>query len=215
MRLHFSRNFNPRLAVAASRYLNAPVEYCFAAPFDPAQSDHFRKLNLSLRIPILEEDDRPPLWEADAIACRLSQIVGSSFWRGGEALPDMIRWLSWGHNYFVRSCDLVHWERVTKQRYGIGPVRPDFLAEGLAGFAEAAAQLDAHLTGRDWLLKDGLSYADFRMACVLPYADVAALPLSDYPAVQAWHDRLMTLAAWADPFAGLDAPQLPEIRAKD
>ncbi len=211
LRLHFSRNVNPRLAVAASRYLKAPVEYCFAAPFDPAHSERFRKLNPSLRIPILEEEGRAPLWEADAIACRLSQIMGSAFWRSGGGLPDLIRWLSWGHNYFVRAADLVHWERVTRQRYGLGPIRPDFLAEGLAGFSEAAAQLNGHLHGRDFLLDDGLSYADFRVASVLPHADLADLPLADYPAVKACHDRLLTLPAWADPFEGLDAPQLPDV----
>ena len=86
------------------------------------------------------------------------------------------------------------------------------MAEGLELFAEAAAQLDAHLAGRDWLLDDGLSYADFRMACVLPFADFAGLPLADYPQIAAWHARLMTLPAWADPFAGLEAPDLPPVR---
>lgn len=211
MRLHFSRNYNPRLAVAAARHLRAPVEYCFAAPFNPVHSDRFRKLNPSLRIPILEENGAG-LWEADAIVCRLSLLVGSQFWRTGMAQPEMIRWLSWGHNYFVRACDLVHFERVTRQRYRFGPIRPDWLAEGLERFAEAAAQLDAHLAGRDWLLDDGLSYADFRMACVLPYADIAGLPVADYPNVAAWHARLMALPEWADPFEGLDAPYLPDIR---
>ena len=40
---------------------------------------------------------------------------------------------------------------------------------------------------------------------------LARLPLADYPAVQAWHQRLQALAAWADPFAGLNAPELPPV----
>lgn len=210
--LHFSRNYNPRLAVATARHLRAPVDCRFAAPFDPAHSDRFRKLNPSLLIPILEHDG-VALWEADAIACRLSQMVGSEFWRSGSGLPDMIRWLSWGHGNFVRACDLVHFERVTRRRYALGALRPDWVAEGLARFATAGAQLDTHLGRQDWLLPDGLSYADFRMACVLPFADIAGLPLADFPAIAAWHDRLMQLPEWADPFAGLDAPPLPDLPA--
>jgi glutathione S-transferase len=105
----------------------------------------------------------------------------------------------------------VHFERVTKQRYGHGPIDAAKVAEGLAEFASSAALLQGQLAARDWVLADGLSYADFRLACVLPYADVAGLPLADFPAVQAWHDRLMALPAWADPFDGLHAPALPPI----
>ena len=90
--LHYSRNPNPRLAVAVARYLNAPVTLEWAAPFHPDNSARFLALNPTQRIPILVEDGQP-LWEADAIACRLSQLTGADFWRQGKAEPDMIRWI--------------------------------------------------------------------------------------------------------------------------
>ncbi|MEO8243199.1 MAG: glutathione S-transferase family protein [bacterium] len=211
MKLYFSRNYNPRLAVATARHLGAPVTFEFASPFSPDQAAKFLALNPNRGLPILVADDGTALWEADAIACYLSQKAGSDFWRQGAAQPDMIRWLSWGYWNFVRACDMVHFERVTKQRYGLGPILADKVAEGLQEFAAAANILQAELSTRDWLLSDGLSYVDFRLACVLPFADLAGLPLADYPAVQAWHNRLMQLPVWANPFNGLDAPQLPEI----
>lgn len=210
MILYFSRNLNPRVAVAVARHLNAPVKYAFAAPLDPAQREKFRALNPNLRVPILVEGDRS-LWEADAIACRLSQLMGSDFWRVGDALPEMIRWLSWGKSHFVSACDKVHFERVTKQRYGLGPIRDDVVAEGFAEFASSAALLDQVLSERDWLVGGAVSYADFRVATVLPFADIAGLPLADYPHVAAWHSRLLALDAWRDPFAGLEAPELPPL----
>lgn len=212
MKLYFSRNYNPRLAVAVARYLNAPVTFEFASPFDPAQSDRFRALNPNLSIPILEEDDGSTLWEADAIACRLSQLVGSDFWRQGAQQPDMIRWISWGYWNFVRACDLVHWERGTKQRYRMGPPDEAAVERGLAEFHSSALILQAHLSAQDWLVASGVSYADFRVACVLPNAQDVGLPLGDYPSVQRWHDRLMALPAWRDPFDGLQAPALPRIK---
>ena len=78
--LYFSRNPNPRLAVAVARHLNVPVTLQWASPFDPAQAEKFRSLNPTQLIPILVEN-APPLWEADAIACRLSMMVNSNFWR--------------------------------------------------------------------------------------------------------------------------------------
>jgi glutathione S-transferase len=208
--LYCSRNPNPRLAVAVARYLAAPVRLEWAAPFHPDHSAFFRKLNPGLRIPILVENGQS-LWEADAIACRLSQMVGSDFWRGGAAMPDMIRWISWGKENFVRACDMVQFERGTKRRYGQGPSDPSLEAEGLARFHEAAALLEGHLEGRDWLCGDSPSHADFRMASFLPFNDVMGLPLADYPALAAWERRLGALPFWDDPFAGLEMPALPPV----
>ena len=208
--LYFSRNPNPRLAVAVARHLAARVDFEWAAPLAPGQAEKFRPLNPSLRLPILVENGHS-LWEADAIACRLSQQVDSNFWRSGAELPDMIRWISWTRDHFMRACEMVHFERGTKQRYGLGPVDEALVAEGLSAFHASAAVLEAQLRERDWLLPSGLSYADFRMAAFLPFNDVAGLPLADHPRVEAWHQRLMALPAWADPFAGLSAPELPPV----
>jgi glutathione S-transferase len=102
---------------------------------------------------------------------------------------------------------------VTKQRYGIGPVKQEQVESGLSEFASSAAILDRHLRAADWLVGNAVTYADFRVACVLPFADLAGLPLNDFPRLEAWHARLMEIPAWRDPFAGLNAPELPPIRA--
>ena len=135
-KLYFSRNYNPRLAVAAARYLKSPVELEFASPFSPGQGEKFLKLNPNQSVPILVEGEKT-LWEADAIACRLSQLARSDFWPMDDALPDVVRWISWGYWNFVRACDRVHFERVTKQRYGLGPVRQDVVESGLSEFASS------------------------------------------------------------------------------
>jgi Glutathione S-transferase len=211
MKLLYSRNPNPRLAVATARHLQAPVEYEFAAPLAPGQAARYRPLNPALRLPILVYDDGRSLWEADAIACRLSREAGSSFWRSGADEPAMIQWLSWGKQNFVRACDMVQFEYVTKQRYGLGPVDAGEVQKGLELFAESAALLEEQLSGRPWLLEDGMSYADFRMASFLPHHELAGLPLDDHPALRAWYARIEALPAWSDPFAGLDAPELPPV----
>lgn len=211
MKLFFSRNPNPRLAVAVARYLQAKVEFEFAAPMAPGQAERFRPLNPNLALPILA-GSWGSLWEADAIACRLSRDARSDFWRTGDDEPEMIRWLSWGKENFVRACDTVHFERGTKQRYGLGPIDRTLIEEGLGQFRMAAGLLEAELVDRQWLVGTSVSYADFRMATFLPFNDVAGLPLGDYPSVLAWYRRLEAIDAWRDPFDGLEAPLLPPVK---
>lgn len=210
MKLYFSRNPNPRLAVAVARHLDAKVAFEFASPFAPGQAERYRPLNPNLSIPILAGPEKS-LWEADAIACYLSRGAGSDFWRTGDDEPEMIRWISWGKENFVRACDIVHFEYGTKQRYGLGPIDREKVADGLKHFGTAAAILEAELSGRPWLAGNAVSYADFRMATFLPFNDVAGLPLDRHPSISAWYRRLEEIAAWRDPFTGLDAPELPPI----
>src|SRR5690606_2953198 len=214
MKLLYSRNPNPRLAVAVARQVQAPVAFEFAAPLAPGQAGRYRPLNPALRVPILVFDDGSSLWEADAIACCLCRAAGSTFWRQGADEPRMIQWISWGKENFVRACDMVQFEHVTKQRYGLGPVDANAVAAGLELFAASAALLEEQLASRPWLLEDGLSYADFRMASFLPQHDIAGLPLRDYPAIQAWYARIEALEAWSNPFGGLDTPPLPPVSAR-
>ncbi|RWP09632.1 glutathione S-transferase family protein [Mesorhizobium sp.] len=211
MKLYFSRNPNPRLAVAAALHLDAKVEFEFASPFAPGQAEKFRRLNPNLSLPILAEEEGKSLWEADAIACRLSRDAHSDFWRTGDDEPEMIRWLSWGKEHFALACDMVHFERGTKQRYGIGPIDQKRVEEGLNQFHTAAAILDAVLAERQWLVGNSVSYADFRMATFLPFNDAARLPLDDYSSVSRWYRRLEDIDAWRDPFKGMDAPELPPV----
>lgn len=210
MKLYFSRNPNPRLAVAVARYLQAEVAFEFAEPMAPGQTERFRSLNPNLLLPILERSLRS-LWEADAIACYLSRHAGSNFWRTDDDEPEMIRWISWGKENFVKACDMVHWERGTKLRYGIGACDEAMVEEGMKAFHKAARLLEDELADRTWLVGNTVSFADFRMATFLPYNDAARLPLADYPALARWVEQLEEIDAWRDPFRGLDAPEMPSL----
>jgi glutathione S-transferase len=212
MKLYFSRNPNPRLAVAVARHLHSPVEFEPASPFAQGQSDRFRLLNPNLSIPILVAHGRS-LWETDAIACRLAREARSAFWPCDDREPDLIRWISWGKENFVRACDIVHFEKGTKRRYALGPTDQGKIEDGLRAFHRAAALLDAELATRQWLLGDTPTYADFRMATFLPFNDVAELPVEAYRHIHRWSADLDALPAWRAPFDGIAAPDLPPILA--
>ncbi len=206
MKLYYSHNLNPRVAVAVAKHLKSPVEFVRARPFHPEQIEAFRKLNPNTRVPVLQEGERT-LWEADAIACRLSALAGSDFWRTGAGTPEMIKWISWATHHLNRPGGALYFDGVVVPQ--LPPqMRPPAMEPAererhLGDFRQFAAILDAYLQGREWLLDDGLSYADFRVASALPFAERAGLPLEEFPQVARWHGQLMQLDAWREPFAGL------------
>ena len=202
MKLYYSRNLNPRVAVAVARHLNSPIEYIPAAPRNPAKENAFRPINPNTLVPVLVENGKS-LWETDAIACRLSQISGTGFFADGDLLPETLRWISWGTHHFTRAADAFYFENLIAPRYmGRGP-NAQVLEDATREFHRFAPVLEEFLSGRTFLVDDRLTYADFRVASGLPFAEAAKIPVGDYKNILAWHDRLNTFEAWRDPFAGL------------
>jgi glutathione S-transferase len=115
----------------------------------------------------------------------------------------MIRWISWGTHHLTRAADPVYFSRVAMPQWTDERLPEAQIAEALGEFRGFVAILDAVLAGRDWLVGGHLSYADFRVATALPFAEAAGLPLEEVPHVRRWHARLTALDAWREPFAGL------------
>ena len=202
MKLYYSPNLNPRVAVAVARHLRSPVEFIRASPRHPDHEEAFRPINPNTLVPVLVEDGRT-LWETDAIACRLSALAGSDFWQTGEGAAEMVMWISWGSNHLNRAAGELYFDRLIRPTFSDQGADPTVIAEALRDFRRYAGILDAQLQGRTWLVGDRLSYADFRVASALPFAEGAGLPLGEFPNVARWHERLWELDAWRAPFEGL------------
>jgi glutathione S-transferase len=210
MKLYYSQNLNPRVAVAVARHLKSPVEYVRATPRNPAHEEAFRAINPNTLVPVLVEEGRT-LWETDAIACRLSMLAGSDFWRTDASMAEMIMWISWATHHLNNAGGTLYFYKIilpklsaaTDTGASIPPAEPPVLEEAMSDFRRSAAILDTHLEGRTWLVGDRLSYADFRAATALPFAEGAGLPVAEFPNVKRWHDRLWAIDAWRAPFDGL------------
>lgn len=203
MKLYYSKNLNPRVAVAVARHLEAPIEYVRASPRAPGNAAAFAPINPNALVPVLVEDGAG-LWETDAIACRLAMLRQPSFWPQGDAAPRLQQWISWSNNHFIRAASVFYWEYVIKPSFDASGVDEGAIAEASGDFHRYARVLDDALADREWLVGDALSYADFRAATALPFAEAARMPVADYRNIQRWHAALWALPAWRDPFEGLD-----------
>jgi glutathione S-transferase len=202
VKLYYSENLNPRVAVAVARHLGSPVEYIAASPRDPANTEAFRAINPNALVPVLVDGERR-IWEADAIACYLSRVAGSDFWRAGDDQPEMILWLSWAAYHFNNAGGALYFDRIIRPRFHLEPADPAFVAQSMRDFRDYATVLDGELADRAWLLGDRISYADFRVATPLAFAEGAGLPVAEFPNIARWNAQLLAMDAWREPFVGL------------
>jgi glutathione S-transferase len=200
MKLYYSDVLAPRKACVVARYLGAAVEYVYLDLGKGEQkAPSYLALNPNGTVPTLTDGDRV-VWEADAIMCHLSARAGSDLWPHDERQIDVIRWLSWNSQHFIRCGGELYFQYVIKPRFGLGG--PDGAAadEALGTFRRLAGILNDHLEGRSWVVGDALTVADFSLGITLPYAEQARIPLDEFPALRRWHDRLNAIEAWRNPF---------------
>lgn len=201
MKLYYAETLNPRKACAVAKYLNSPVEFIRV---EMLKGEHkqpgYLALNPNGKVPTLAISDDLSIWEADAIMAYLARFAGSDLMPEGDKQIEVMRWLSWGAQHFTRHTGQNYFEYVIKPWGGFGPTNPAAAEEATRQLRPNAAVLNEHLAGRKYLVGDQLTIADFSVAITLPYAKKAQIPLGDFPNVARWHDRLMELPAWREPF---------------
>ncbi|MGD9783822.1 MAG: glutathione S-transferase family protein [Hyphomicrobiaceae bacterium] len=201
MQLYYFETPNPRKPCAVAAHLNLPVEYVRVDLTRGEQKRaEFLAVNPNGRVPALRDGD-VRLWESHAIMIYLAQKAGSDLWPSEPATQvDVVRWLQWDTAHFSRHAGRLFWENHVKRAFGLGETNAAEVADALGYFRQFASVLDGHLDGRAWLVGDRLTVADFAVASFLPTAAEARLPLADFPQIVRWHERMMTLPAWRDPW---------------
>ncbi len=201
MQLYYFETPNPRKPCAVARHLDIPVEYVRVDLMKGEQkSPDYLAINPNGRVPTLV-DGKVHLWESHAIMIYLAQKAGSDLWPSDPTQQiDVIRWLQWDTAHFSRHAGRLLWENFVKQALGMGKPNAAEVADATQFFHVFAQVLEDHLEGRSHLVGEGLTVADFAVASFLPTAAEAKLPLADYPEIRRWHDGMLQLPAWRDPW---------------
>ena len=70
------------------------------------------------------------------------------------------------------------------------PTHAELIEQRTAAGYRALAAMERHLTGREWLVGDGMTLADIALYGYTHVADEGGFDLEPYPAVRAWLDRV-------------------------
>ncbi len=203
---YFPPSPNSRKAHAVALHLQMPVELELVDLQQGQQrTAEFLALNPTGRIPLLQDGDFA-LWESTAIMQYLASQVATPLWPDdAQQRADIMRWQSWQLAHWSRGCQPIQFERFVKKVLGLGDPDPQVLERSIATFHQEATVLDAHLAGKDYLVNNTLTLADFSVASDLTYAAIAQFPLEKYDHIRAWYDRIEALPAWQQ-----TAPQPPQ-----
>ncbi|HVI88304.1 MAG TPA: glutathione S-transferase family protein [Dongiaceae bacterium] len=200
MKLYYCETLNPRKVCALARHLDLPVEF---VRVDLKTGEHrkpdFLAINPNGKVPVLQDGDWT-LWESNAIMCHLAKRAKSDLWPEDERQIEVMRWLYWDTNHFTRHGGSLYFENLVKPALGMGAPDEAAVKQATNFFHNFAGVLDTHLKGRDFLVGNRLSIADFATAVCLPYAEGAKLPLEPYAEIRRWHAGLEKLPAWQKPF---------------
>ncbi len=202
MQLYYMETLNPRKACATAKHLGCSVEY---VKLDPKKNElkspeHLAR-NPNGLVPVLVDGERK-IWESVAIMVWLASKAGSDMWPADDPAKqvEVMRWVSWNAAHFMRVAGPYYFEYYVKPMFGLGAPDDALIAKTEPGFHRFAQVLEGHLEGRRYVASDALTIADFCVAATFPTAEQIRLPLGDYKNIRRWHDGLMELDAWRNPW---------------
>lgn len=192
---------------AAARHIGVPLDFELVDLATGAQrSPAYLALNPTGRTPTLVDGDFT-LWESNAILQYIGGKTKNTLWPDdARKRADITRWMCWQLAHFGgEACGPLTFQRLVKAFLNLGPPDAAAVEAALNAFNRDAAVLEARLSKQKYLVGDDLTLADFSVAASLCYAAQAEMPLSRYPHVAAWFERVSSLPAWRE--------TAPEMRA--
>ena len=201
MKLYYSETPNPRKACAVAKHTGAPVEFVLV---ELARGEHksppYLAINPNGKTPALADGDIH-LWEAHAIMAYVSHKAGSDLWPSDPVEQiEVMKWLNWDTAHFSRHAGRLWFQRFLKGAIGAGDPDAAEIEEATGFFLQFAGVLNDYLKGKDFLVANRLTIADFGVATFMPLAGQAELPLADFGEIRRWSDALMALDAWREPW---------------
>ncbi len=189
---------NCRRVVAVAKHLNIDVDLEFVDLERSAhQTEAFLKLNPNGKVPVLTDGDFV-LTEGNVIMAYLASKTDNELWPRDERRYEIMRWFNWEAAHFqCEAVGRVAYQRVIVPMIG-GTPNEAFIESGERFFERFAKVLDESLAGREWLVGENLTLADFAVGSNVGLAAAAQLPVDRYPNIVRWHDRLNSVPAWQD-----------------
>lgn len=160
------------------------------------RAPEYLALNPMGEVPLLVDGDRC-LSQSGAILTYLADRLG----RFGGADPDerleILRWLLWDNHKFTANIAI---HRFLANFLPEAQRQPAVIAFHAARQKSAMKVLEKHLATRDWVVGAGPTIADFSLCGYLYYPEPFGFERAEWPAIDAWLNRIAALPGWRHPY---------------
>ncbi|MCC6009056.1 MAG: glutathione S-transferase C-terminal domain-containing protein [Rhodobacteraceae bacterium] len=198
IRLHcFGESGNSYKAALTYRLTGLDWEPVFVDFFNgAARSPEFRALNPMGEVPVAEEGGRV-LTQSGVMQIEAAERTGRLIWRDEAERAEVLRWLFWDNHKMSSQAGITRFlmNFVPEEK------RPAEVIGFMQGRLRAAlGTLEGALSGRDWLVGDGPTIADIACCGYLYYPEPYGFDRAEWPAIDAWLDRIAAQPGWAHPY---------------
>lgn len=172
-------------------------------------SEYRENVNAMGEAPVLEDGDLK-LTQSGVIQHYLSEKTGVFGGATPEEQRDILRWVLWDNHKLSSNSGVLRF----MMNFLSPEHRSDDVIAFLTGRQKAALQvLESHLTQRDWMVGRSVTNADLTCCGYLFYEEPFGFDRSDWPAIDAWLDRISGLTGWKHPYDLMERAYPNKIRA--
>jgi len=160
------------------------------------RGEAFRKINPMGEVPVLIDGD-DVLTQSGTIQVHVAERTGRLQGSTPAARREVLRWLLWDNHKLSSQAGTT--------RFLMNFLPPDQRPAEVIAFFQARmkavyALLDTRLANRDWVADDGPTIADVACCGYLYYPEPFGFDRKDWPAIDAWLDRIAALPGWRHPY---------------
>ncbi len=116
---------------------------------------------------------------------------------GGDSPREVLRWVFWDNHKLSSQAGAARF----MMNFLPADKRPEAVIDWLQGRLSAAyAVLNARLQGRDWVVGEGPTNADFSCCGYLFYPEPFGFERTDWPEIDRWLRNIQSLDGWKHPY---------------
>ena len=161
-----------------------------------ARSPEYQAMNVMGEVPVLVDGDLT-LSQSGVIQMYVTEKSGKFGGASPEDAREVMRWVFWDNHKLSSQAGMTRF----LMNFLPEEKRPAEVIGFMQGRLKSAYQvLDAHLSGRDWIVGDGVTNADLSCCGYLYYPEPFGFDRKDWPNIDAWLTRLSQQPGWKHPY---------------